>query len=133
MISSSSAVREWKRLGVPIRWPKRWLQTWPPTSGKPRPSVSADEYLEAVSLIRVRSLPPGPVNVGHPPTAQTRDRPPQTDRPHGVHRRCSDRTDRYGAAAPNRGAHVSVVATGADRLPLPCHYHPPSYHPAPAG
>jgi hypothetical protein len=76
----------------PIHSPRRWRQTWRPTSGKRRLKASPPRsFSEVAPLIRVRSLPPGRPSGDHPRTAEPRERPSQTVRPRGVHRGGSDR------------------------------------------
>ena len=96
---------EWRRLGVPDPLAEEMATDLASdlsdaeAEGVPPRSTSG-----AVSSIRVRSRPPGRPSEGSSPHRPAGERPPQTARPRGVHRPRSDRTDRYGAAAPDRGA-----------------------------
>ena len=74
-----------------------------PTSRKPRPKASPPRSTSgAVSSIHGRSLPPGRPSEGSSHHRQARERRPEIARPRGVHRPCSDHTDRCSAAARDR-------------------------------
>ena len=88
-----------------IRSPRRWRRISPPTSVKPRPTgrrrgVPRKQHLRSAF---VRRLVGGRAR-DHPRIAEPGEPPPQAARPRGVHRPCSDRADRLGAAAPDRAA-----------------------------
>ena len=98
---------EWRRLGVPDPLAEEMAADLASDlSDAEAEGVSAEELprKQCLRSAFVRCLLGGRARY-HPRTAQPRERPPQTARPRGVHRPCSDRTGRYGAAAPDRAAH----------------------------